>query len=181
MRLRLSAVSRSRKRRGGVVWSVLVHLSVLGIVVLWGIRQPEPIEGLLYHEMSEGVVSVGKTAATIPPLLHDDFVFLLPAPKGIGRLHWLQGGCGRLTQERFDRGIVAAGVLQFVVDTTGIPEEHSWEMVCADHPALERTMIYNASKLRFVPAQVEGRKVRRVALQHFAFVLTTDLVVVQQR
>jgi hypothetical protein len=149
----------------------MVHVALLGVSVVMGSsalrRSADVHESSLHFDTREDLVSVGGIGA--PPLL-DDVAVLLPAPKELIGPRVVHDRCRRRGEQVRDAGVVATGSVQFVVDTFGLPDEHSWQIKCAADPALERHMFDAAMQLRFIPARVEGRRVRRVVVQHFAVV-----------
>ncbi|MFN8669188.1 MAG: TonB family protein [Gemmatimonadaceae bacterium] len=63
-------------------------------------------------------------------------------------------------------------VMQFVVDTLGRVERGSLDVVRADHALFEQSVREALARMRFVPAEAGGRKVRQLVEQPFTFALT---------
>ena len=63
-------------------------------------------------------------------------------------------------------------VLQFVVDTLGRVERGSVDVLRADHALFEQSVREALARMRFVPAEAGGRKVRQLVEQPFTFALT---------
>lgn len=63
-------------------------------------------------------------------------------------------------------------VMQFVVDTLGRVESASLEVLRADHPLFAQSVREALGRMRFVPAEAGGRKVRQLVEQPFTFALT---------
>jgi protein TonB len=59
----------------------------------------------------------------------------------------------------------------FVVDETGRAEEDSVRFVRSDNPLFEDAVKQALHRMRFVPAEVGGRKVRQLVLMPFVFTL----------
>lgn len=62
-------------------------------------------------------------------------------------------------------------VMQFVVDTLGRVEPGSLDVLRADHPLFEQSVREALRRMRFVPAEAGGRKVRQLVEQPFTFAL----------
>lgn len=62
-------------------------------------------------------------------------------------------------------------VMQFVVDTLGRVESGSLDVLRADHPLFEQSVREALGRMRFVPAEAGGRKVRQLVEQPFTFAL----------
>jgi protein TonB len=67
-------------------------------------------------------------------------------------------------------GVEGTVVVQFVVDTTGRVERGSARAVRSDHVMFERAVLDVLSRMKFAPAEVDGRKVRQLVEQAFGFV-----------
>ena len=59
----------------------------------------------------------------------------------------------------------------FVVDETGRAEEDSIRFVRSDNPLFENAVKQALHRMRFVPAEIGGRKVRQLVLMPFVFTL----------
>lgn len=59
----------------------------------------------------------------------------------------------------------------FVVDETGRAEEDSVRFVRSDNPLFEDAVKQALHRMRFVPAEIGGRKVRQLVLMPFVFTL----------
>jgi len=59
----------------------------------------------------------------------------------------------------------------FVVDETGRAEEDSVRFVRSDNPLFENAVKQALHRMRFVPAEIGGRKVRQLVLMPFVFTL----------
>jgi protein TonB len=78
---------------------------------------------------------------------------------------------------RYPGQLVSAGVegtvlAQFVVDTLGRVERESIVMLRSDHRQFELSVREALARMRFVPAEARGRKVRQLVQQPFSFALT---------
>jgi protein TonB len=67
-------------------------------------------------------------------------------------------------------GVEGTVVMQFVVDTTGRVERGSARAIRSDHALFERAVLDALPRMRFSPAEVDGRKVRQLVEQAFGFV-----------
>jgi periplasmic protein TonB len=68
-------------------------------------------------------------------------------------------------------GIEGTVVMQFVVDTLGRVERESVRVVRADQRMFVESVREALTRMRFVPAEAAGRKVRQLVEQSFAFAL----------
>jgi periplasmic protein TonB len=59
----------------------------------------------------------------------------------------------------------------FVVDETGRAEEDSVRFVRSDNPLFENAVKQALHRMRFVPAEIAGRRVRQLVLMPFVFTL----------
>ena len=59
----------------------------------------------------------------------------------------------------------------FVVDETGRAEEDSVRFMRSDNPLFENAVKQALHRMRFVPAEIGGRKVRQLVLMPFVFTL----------
>jgi protein TonB len=59
----------------------------------------------------------------------------------------------------------------FVVDETGRAEEDGVRFVRSDNPLFENAVKQALRRMRFVPAEIGGRKVRQLVLMPFVFTL----------
>ena len=62
-------------------------------------------------------------------------------------------------------------IAKFVVDTTGLADMRSFEIVRSDHDAFSAAVREGTANLRFYPAQVGGRKVKQLVQMPFSFSL----------
>lgn len=69
-------------------------------------------------------------------------------------------------RQRGDRGVVVA---RFVVDTLGLVQPETFAVVSSTHEYFTREVRSLLPALRFVPAEVFGRKVPQITEQRFAF------------
>jgi protein TonB len=60
---------------------------------------------------------------------------------------------------------------QFVVDTAGKPEMSSFKVLRSPHELFSKAVYDAVAKMRFQPAQIDGRPVRQVVQQPFVFSL----------
>lgn len=58
---------------------------------------------------------------------------------------------------------------EFVIDTTGAIEVQTVQIIASDHPRFERAVREVLPRLRFLPAEAGGRKVRQLVRQPFEF------------
>jgi len=68
-------------------------------------------------------------------------------------------------------GIEGEALVQFVVDTTGRAELGSFKVLRATHDAFGQAVKASLPRMRFLPAEIGGRKVRMLVQQPFAFAL----------
>jgi periplasmic protein TonB len=66
-------------------------------------------------------------------------------------------------------GVEGKALMQFIVDTTGRAERGSIKVLKADHEAFGQAVQSVLPRMRFLPAEVGGRKVRMLVQQEFAF------------
>ena len=68
-------------------------------------------------------------------------------------------------------GVEGTVIAKFVVDTNGLAEMRTFEVVRSDHDAFTAAVREATPNLRFDPAQVGGRKVRQLVQMPFSFSL----------
>ncbi len=68
-------------------------------------------------------------------------------------------------------GVEGEALVQFVVDTTGRAELGSFKVLRASHDAFGQAVKAALPRMRFLPAEIGGRKVRMLVQQPFAFAL----------
>jgi periplasmic protein TonB len=68
-------------------------------------------------------------------------------------------------------GVEGEALVQFVVDTTGRAETGSFKVLRASHDAFGQAVRAALPRMRFLPAEIGGRKVRMLVQQPFAFAL----------
>jgi periplasmic protein TonB len=68
-------------------------------------------------------------------------------------------------------GVEGEALVQFVVDTTGRAELGSFKVLRASHDAFGQAVRSALPRMRFLPAEIGGRKVRMLVQQPFAFAL----------
>ena len=68
-------------------------------------------------------------------------------------------------------GVEGEALVQFVVDTTGRAELGSFKVLRASHEAFGQAVKAALPRMRFLPAEIGGRKVRMLVQQPFAFAL----------
>jgi protein TonB len=61
---------------------------------------------------------------------------------------------------------------QFVVDTTGRPEMNSYKVLKTTHELFGNAVKQALPGMRFIPAEVGGRKVRQLVQQPFSFAIS---------
>lgn len=82
----------------------------------------------------------------------------------------LSGGVKPIYPESLRKARVKGEVLvQFVVDTLGLPEMSSLTVIKSSHELFTVAIKPTISSMRFIPAEVGGRKVRQVVQQPFEF------------
>jgi periplasmic protein TonB len=69
-------------------------------------------------------------------------------------------------------GVEGEALVQFVVDTTGRAELGSFKVLRASHDAFGQAVRAALPRMRFLPAEIGGRKVRMLVQQPFAFALS---------
>lgn len=68
-------------------------------------------------------------------------------------------------------GVEGSVIAKFVVDTNGLAEMRTFQIVRSDHDAFTAAVREGTANLRFNPAQVGGRKVRQLVQMPFTFSL----------
>ena len=68
-------------------------------------------------------------------------------------------------------GIEGEVLAQFVVDTAGRVEAGSYRVLQSSHEGFSNTVKVALPRMRFIPAEAGGRKVRMIVQQRFAFAL----------
>lgn len=68
-------------------------------------------------------------------------------------------------------GVEGEALVQFVVDTTGRAEMGSFKVLRATHDAFGQAVKAALPRMRFLPAEIGGKKVRMLVQQPFAFAL----------
>ncbi len=68
-------------------------------------------------------------------------------------------------------GVQGGVMMEFVVDTAGRAEPGSLRVLQSDHPLFAEAVKSALIRMRFVPAEVAGRKVRQLVQQPFGFAL----------
>ena len=68
-------------------------------------------------------------------------------------------------------GVEGAVLMQFVVDTLGRVERESMRAVRTDNPLFEQSVRDALARMRFIPAEANGRKVRQLVQQPYTFAL----------
>jgi periplasmic protein TonB len=68
-------------------------------------------------------------------------------------------------------GVEGNAVVQFVVDTLGRAEAGSFKLLQSSHDAFGTAVRVTLPRMRFLPAEAGGRKVRMLVQQQFAFAL----------
>jgi protein TonB len=68
-------------------------------------------------------------------------------------------------------GIEGEVLAQFVVDTAGRVEPRSFRVLQSSHDGFSNTVLVALPRMRFIPAEAGGRKVRMIVQQRFAFAL----------
>ena len=69
-------------------------------------------------------------------------------------------------------GVEGEALVQFIVDTTGRAELGSFKVLRASHDAFGQAVRSALPRMRFLPAEIGGRKVRMLVQQPFAFALS---------
>jgi periplasmic protein TonB len=110
-----------------------------------------------------GVVGGGETTHSDEPL----FVFQVDKPAAA-----LPG----TAQPAYPAMLTSSGVegqalVQFVVDTLGRAEQASFKVLSASHEAFGLAVRAALPRMRFLPAEAGGRKVRMLVQQQFAFAI----------
>jgi protein TonB len=85
----------------------------------------------------------------------------------------LRGTVPRYPSVLANAGVEGTVLLQFVVDTLGRVEPGSVTVLRADHPLFAQSVREALTRMRFVPAEAAGRKVRQLVDQPFTFALRT--------
>jgi protein TonB len=68
-------------------------------------------------------------------------------------------------------GVDGEALVQFVVDTLGRAELSSFRVLRATHDAFGASVRAALSRMRFLPAELDGRKVRMLVQQPFSFAM----------
>ena len=68
-------------------------------------------------------------------------------------------------------GVEGEALVQFIVDTTGRAELGSFKVLRASHDAFGQAVRAALPRMRFLPAEIGGRRVRMLVQQPFAFAL----------
>ena len=68
-------------------------------------------------------------------------------------------------------GVEGEALVQFIVDTTGRAELGSFKVLRASHDAFGQAVRAALPRMRFLPAEIGGRKVRMLVQQPFSFAL----------
>lgn len=68
-------------------------------------------------------------------------------------------------------GVEGSALVQFVVDTLGRAEVGSFKVLQSTHDAFGASVRLSLPRMRFLPAEAGGRKVRMLVQQQFAFAL----------
>lgn len=68
-------------------------------------------------------------------------------------------------------GVEGSALVQFVVDTLGRAEVDSFKVLQSTHDAFGASVRLSLPRMRFLPAEAGGRKVRMLVQQQFAFAL----------
>jgi periplasmic protein TonB len=68
-------------------------------------------------------------------------------------------------------GVEGEALVQFIVDTTGRAELGSFKVLRTSHDAFGQAVRAALPRMRFLPAEIGGRKVRMLVQQPFAFAL----------
>lgn len=68
-------------------------------------------------------------------------------------------------------GVEGSALVQFVVDTLGRAEPGSFKVLSGTHDAFGSAVRVTLPRMRFLPAEAGGRKVRMLVQQEFAFAL----------
>lgn len=69
-------------------------------------------------------------------------------------------------------GVEGTVLAQFVVDTTGRADVSTFRVLKADHALFEQAVRSALPRMRFLPAEIGGRKVKQLVQQPFSFTLT---------
>lgn len=69
-------------------------------------------------------------------------------------------------------GVEGEALVQFVVDTTGRAEPGSFKVLRATHDAFAEAVRTTLPRMRFLPAELHGQRVRMLVQQPFAFALS---------
>lgn len=81
-----------------------------------------------------------------------------------------RGGCApSLPEELRQPGNKGSTIGQFVVDTAGVPEVHTFKVIRETHPAYSAAVREALPCMRFSPASIRGRRVRQLVQQPFVF------------
>jgi len=68
-------------------------------------------------------------------------------------------------------GVEGQVIAEFVVDESGRAEQESIRFMRSDNPLFENAVKQALHRMRFVPAEIGGRKVRQLVLMPFVFTL----------
>lgn len=71
-----------------------------------------------------------------------------------------------------EAGVTGRVVVEFVVDTVGRVEPHSFRVLQSDNPSFDDAIRAALPRMRFYPAEAGGHRVRQLVEQPFTFTLT---------
>ena len=69
-------------------------------------------------------------------------------------------------------GVEGSVTARFVVDTLGMVEPASVQIVQSSHVLFEHSVREAIRRMRFVPAELQGRRVRQLVEQGYGFTIT---------
>lgn len=118
----------------------------------------------------KGGTSTGVGNGPPPPVITDQPYFESQVEKPVAQA---PGSPGPTYPEMLKSSGVEGTVLaMFVVDTTGRAESGSLKILRSDHALFEMAVKNALPKMRFLPAEIGGRKVKQLVQQPFSFALT---------
>ena len=69
------------------------------------------------------------------------------------------------------QGVEGTVLVQFIVDTDGKPDMSTFKVLKSPHELFTKSVHDAVAKMRFQPAQIDGRNVRQVVQQPFTFAI----------
>jgi protein TonB len=132
----------------------------VGELVRWDSVAPDP--GVIAHPTSRQRGSSTSADEPLREALVDKPALPLPNNPTPGYPEMLRAA-----------GVTGAVVARFVIDSAGRAEVRTLQVVRSDHELFTAAVRTVLPRMRFIPAEVNGRRVRVLVEQAFVFRLTT--------